>query len=50
MQRDKYYWAMNYKHLAATVLGGLLVLCLSFLAQKGAKITDKKLQKILNRH
>ena len=31
-----------YKHLAITILGGLHVLYLSFLAQKGAKITDKK--------
>ena len=38
-----------YKHLAITILGGLLVLYLSFLAQKGAEITDKKLQKITNR-
>ena len=38
-----------YKHLAVTILGGLLVLYLSFLAQKGAKITDKKLRKITNR-
>ena len=38
-----------YKHLAATVLGVLLALYLSFLAQKDAKITDKQLQKILNR-
>ena len=39
-----------YKHLNATVLGGLLVLYLSFLAKKDAEITHKKLQKILNRH
>ena len=39
-----------YKHLAATVLGGLLVLYLSFLAKKDAEITHQKLQKILNRH
>ena len=38
-----------YKHLAVTILGGLLALYLSFLAQKGAKITDKKLRKITNR-
>ena len=37
-----------YKHLAVTILDGLLVLYLSFLAQKGAKITNKKLQKITN--
>ena len=37
-----------YKHLAVTILDGLLVIYLSFLAQKGAKITDKKLQKITN--
>ena len=30
-----------YKHLAATVLGGLLVLYLSFLAKKDAEITQK---------
>ena len=39
-----------YKHLAATVLGGLLALYLSFLARKGAEITDKILQKITSRH
>ena len=39
-----------YKHLAATVLGGLLLLYLIVLAQKNAKIAEKKLQKILNRH
>ena len=37
-----------YKHLAVTILDGLLVLYLSFLAQKGAKITNKKLQEITN--
>ena len=39
-----------YKHLAATVLGGLLLLYLIVLAQKNAEIAEKKLQKILNRH
>ena len=39
-----------YKHLAVTILGGLLVLYLSVLAQKDAKITDKKYRKITNRH
>ena len=39
-----------YKHLAAPVLGGLLVLYLSFLAEKDAEITDKGLHKITNRH
>ena len=38
-----------YRHLPVTILGGLFVLYLSFLAQKGAKITDKKLRKITNR-
>ena len=38
------------KHLAATVLDRLLVLYLSFLARKGAEITDKRLQKITSRH
>ena len=38
-----------YKHLAATVLGGLLLLYLIVLAQKDAEIADKKLHKILNR-
>ena len=36
-----------YKHLAVNIFGGLLYL--SFLAQKGAEIADKKLQKITNR-
>ena len=40
-----------YKVLAATAgLGELLLLYLSFLAQKDAEITDKKLQKILSRY
>ena len=39
-----------YKHIAATVLGGLLVHYLSFLARKGAKITDKRLQKITSQY
>ena len=36
-----------YKHLTVNIFGGLLYL--SFLAQKGAEITDKKVQKITNR-
>ena len=39
-----------YEHLAATVLGGLLLLYLIVLAQKDAEIADKKLRKILNRY
>ena len=39
-----------YKHLAATVLGGPLVLYLNFLTRKGVEITDKRLQKIISRH
>ena len=39
-----------YKHLAATVLGGLLLLYLMVLAQKDAEIANKKLHKILNRY
>ena len=37
-----------YKHLAVTILDGLLVVYLSLLAQKGAKITNKKLRKNTN--
>ena len=39
-----------HKHLAATVLGGLLLLYLIVLAQQNVEIADKKLQKILNRY
>ena len=37
------------KYLASPVLGRLLVPYLSFLARKGAEITDKTLQKVTSR-
>ena len=50
MEKDVLFGYELYTHLATTDLGGLLVLYLSFLAQKGAEITDQKLQKITNRY
>ena len=46
-KRQRLFGYELYKHLAVNIFGGLHYL--SFLAQKGAQITDKKLQKITNR-
>ena len=37
-KREMLFGYKLYKHLVATILGGVLVLYLSFLAQKGAKV------------
>ena len=49
-KRQTLFYYELYKHLAATVLVGLLALYLSFLARRGADITDKGLRKIASRH
>ena len=43
-KREILFSSELYKDLAATVLGGIFVLYLSFSAQKRAEITDTKLK------